>query len=68
MYITKFNEVFHTQLPAEGIISLEDPIQGRELLDMLRKEVPLCRHCIKCDMKWDVCRGKECLEDFAVFD
>ena len=68
MYITKFNEVFHTQLPTEGIINLDDCIRGQELLDEMRKEVPLCKHCIKCDMDWDICRGKECMEDFAVLD
>jgi len=68
MYITKFNEVFHTQLPTEGIINLDDCIRGQELLEEMRKEVPLCKHCIKCDMDWDICRGKECMEDFAVLD
>lgn len=68
MYIDKFNEYFGTNLPNDGILKLCQYKDGKELLDELKKEVPLCKHCIKCDMKWDKCTGDKKLSDFAVID
>jgi len=68
MYIDKFNEVFKTNLPNQGIFKLDDCDAGSELLEKLKKEVPLCKHCIKCDMEWGVCQKEIKLEDFAVED
>ena len=70
MYINKFNEVFNTKLPNQGIMKLDDWSLGSgiELLKKLKEEVPLCKHCIQCDMKWEVCEKEIKLEDFAVRD
>jgi hypothetical protein len=66
MYIEKFNEVFHQNLPLDGIYKLSEyEGKGDVLLSELEKEVPLCKHCINNEMTWAVC-GKEIrFEDFA---
>jgi len=66
MYVEKFNSYFNQKLPTEGIYSIDDYSDGRELLEDMQKEVPLCKHCIKCDMKWEVCGKEKKMEDFAV--
>ncbi len=68
MYVSKFNEKFGTSLPTEGIMSLDDCPSGRELLEKLKEEVPLCRHCVKCDMEWSVCGKEASMDDFASLD
>ncbi len=68
MYIDKFNEVFNTKLPNDGIMKLDECSSGYELLEKLKQEVPLCKHCIQCDMEWGVCGTDIKFEDFAVED
>ncbi len=68
MYINKFNEFFNTQLPNDGIVKLDEVTSGYDLLEKLKEEVPLCKHCIKCDMEWEVCGKNIKFEDFAVED
>ena len=65
MFIEKFNEVFETKLPVQGIMSLETCPSGKKLLDMLNEEVPLCKHCVYNEMDWGQCTGEPQLEDFA---
>lgn len=66
MYIEKFNDYFNQNLPSEGIHIIKDYKNGDELLADMKKWVPLCNHCIKCDMKWEVCGKEKKIEDFAV--
>lgn len=66
MYVNKFNSVFHQNLPEDGIYQISDYSDGRKLLNDMKKVVPLCKHCIKCDMKWEVCGKEKKFEDFAV--
>lgn len=66
MYISKFNEYFGKDLPMEGIYEIDSYKNGDELLEDMRKEIPLCKHCIKCDMDWSVCDKTISIEDFAV--
>lgn len=66
MYIDKFNEKFETELPDNGIMQLDDCPDGFELLDRLQQEVPLCKHCIRHDIKWGQCGKQVNLADFAV--
>lgn len=68
MYIYKFNEKFGQNLPTDGIMDLRSCPGGQELLDKLCEEVPLCKHCIKCDIPWEVCGKEISIEDFAVLD
>ena len=68
MYISKFNEYFGQNLPTEGIHSIDEYTDAAKLLDDMKKKVPLCRHCIKCDMDWSVCDREITLEDFAVYE
>jgi hypothetical protein len=68
MYIPHFNSYFGTNLPEEGILDLTDDIRGKERVDFLCKEVPLCKHCVKNEMDWEVCEKIPKLEDFAVLD
>lgn len=68
MYVTKFNEVFQQNLPTEGIYELEKCEDGKELLEVLKKDVPLCKHCVKNEMKWSICGKTKMFEDFAVND
>lgn len=66
MYIEKFNDYFNQNLPTEGIYRINDYSDGQILLDDMKKEVPLCNHCIKCDIDWSVCGKEKRIEDFAV--
>lgn len=68
MYISHFNEYFHTNLPEEGIMELEHCAAGEKLLHVLQEEIPLCRHCVWNEMEWSVCGRNAKLEDFAVAD
>lgn len=68
MYVVKVNETFGTDFPTQGIIRLDSDLSGEQLLDELKKEVPLCKHCIKCDMEWGVCGREPKLEDFVELD
>lgn len=68
MYISKFNEYFKQHLPTEGIHNIDEYTDGRELLADMKEEVPLCKHCIECDMQWSVCTNEKKVEDFAVYE
>lgn len=67
MYIQEFNKKFGTKLPEEGILELKDCPSGQELLTLLKKEVPLCGHCVSNEMEWQTCTEVK-LEDFAVWE
>lgn len=62
MYITEFNRYFNTSFPEEGILSLEDSISGKELVDFLEKDVPLCSYCGHHEVDWNIC-GKNITVD-----
>ena len=64
MYIDKLNERFGTDFPNDGIMSLQSCPKGSILLNELKKDVPLCKHCVKNEIDWHVC-GKEV--DYADF-
>lgn len=66
MYISKFNEYFNQNLPTDGIHHISEYNNGSDLLAGMKKAVPLCKHCISCDMKWSVCGKEKKLQDFAV--
>ena len=66
MYIGKFNEYFNQDLPTDGIHMISEYSNGLELLEDMKKWVPLCNHCIQCDMEWGVCDYEKKIEDFAV--
>ena len=68
MYIDKFNEYFGTNLPNEGIMNLNDNIKGKELINKLNEEVPLCKHCIEYEIEWAVCGKNPKLSDFAAIE
>ncbi len=66
MYINRFNEYFGLNLPTDGIKEIDSYDDGEAMLKDMKKEIPLCKHCIKCDMNWSVCGRTINLEDFAV--
>lgn len=66
MYVSKFNEYFNQHLPIDGIHKISEYTNGKELLADMKKKVPLCKHCVACEMKWAVCGKEKKLEDFAV--
>ncbi len=68
MYIDKFNETFGTNLPNQGIMELANCPSGAKLLEELAKEVPLCGHCVACEIEWENCKAKPVLNDFAAED
>lgn len=65
MYIDRFNAAFDKSLPNEGILSLEDCPKGTELLALLERDVPLCRHCVRFETEWESCGGRPDVADFA---
>ncbi len=66
MYIDSFNRKFMTNLPSEGILSLDDCPNGKQLIETLEKKVPLCDYCIENNIDWSVCGKEVSLDDFAV--
>ena len=68
MYIEKFNSYFHQNLPTEGIYRIDSYSDGQTLLDDMRKDVPLCNHCIEKPIKWEPCHPTKKLSDFAAED
>lgn len=68
MYIDKFNEVFGTALPNDGVIDLSDAPKGDVLLEFLKSEIPLCQYCIENPIPWGRCEEPCKLEDFATED
>lgn len=68
MYVQKFNKVFAKNLPTEGILDLRDCPSGEELLEILQQQVPLCKHCILCEIEWKSCGAIPTWKDFAEKD
>lgn len=66
MFIDKFNEVFDTKLPNEGIYDLSDVPNGQKLVNLMKERAPLCDHCISNPIDWGVCGKKSDISDFAV--
>lgn len=65
MYITEFNRYFNTSFPEEGIISLLDAPSGKELVDFLEKDVPLCSYCGHHEVDWNVCGKNVTIDKFV---
>lgn len=65
MYITEFNKYFNTSFPEEGILSLEQSVSGKELVNFLEKDVPLCSHCGRHEVDWDVCGENVTIDKFV---
>lgn len=65
MYIGQFNKIFSTELPDDEIYDLYGNIDGSELKELLKKEVPLCRHCVKNEIEWGRCDRNLQFSDFA---
>lgn len=68
MYIDEFNNKFGTNLPNDGIMSLDEDMNGEQLLQKLSEEVPLCKHCVENEIKWEQCGKEVLLSDFAILD
>lgn len=66
MYINRLNQVFDINLPNDGIINLQDVQDGKELLNILREKVPLCKHCVEHVIPWSKCGKDVVISDFAV--
>lgn len=67
MYINRFNETFQTVLPNQGIYEL-DSLDGREIIRLMKKAVPLCDYCIHNEISWGSCGNHPTLYDFAEED
>lgn len=68
MYVNKVNDRFGTHFPTDGMIRLDNDMTGEQILEELKKEVPLCKHCIKYEIDWSVCGKEPKLDDFVVMD
>jgi len=68
MFISKMNEVFGVELPSDGILDIDEISDAKSALEVLNREVPLCKHCIQNEIEWGVCGKKPYLEDFAVYE
>lgn len=65
MYITEFNRHFNTSFPEEGILPLDEFVSGKELVDILEKDVPLCSYCGCHEIDWDVCGRNITVDQFV---
>lgn len=65
MYIDILNSRFATEFPNEGIMALDGQLTSDEIMNNLRKKVPLCDYCVKNDMEWSMCGVNPELNDFV---
>lgn len=65
MYITEFNRYFNTSFPEGGILSLDEPISGKELVEFLQNDVPLCSYCGHHEIDWDICGKNVTVDKFV---
>lgn len=65
MYITEFNRYFKTSFPEEGILSLDGPVSGKELVDFLEEDVPLCSYGGHHEVDWDACGNNVTIDKFV---
>jgi organic radical activating enzyme len=68
MYISYFNNYFNVNLPENGVVSLESCMSDEKLLEFLKEEVPLCKHCVQNEIEWSICGKGAKLEDFATYN
>lgn len=68
MYIEQFNNKFNQNLPDEGIMQLDHCPSGSELVRILQRTVPLCKHCINYEIEWEQCGRELDISDFATPD
>lgn len=64
-YLEKLNSKFRLNLPDEGILTLNNFVNGSDLKEQLAKQVPLCKYCIKKEVLWSQCDREVKLEDFV---
>ena len=67
MYIDKFNKTFSMSLPNQGIYNLSE-LSGRDILELMKEDVLLCKHCVKNDITWERCGKYPTIHDFAEMD
>ncbi|WP_026504718.1 4Fe-4S cluster-binding domain-containing protein [Butyrivibrio sp. NC3005] len=65
LYLHKFNEVFKQNLPTEGIIDIDNNMDGKRIIQLLESKVPLCDFCISKPIEWKSCKRPLIIEDFA---
>lgn len=65
MYITEFNKYFNTSFPEDGIIPLTETVHGKELAELLEKDVPLCCYCGQHEVDWDICGRNVTIDKFV---
>lgn len=66
MYVKRLNEYFDINLPEDGIMDLYDCPEGKELVNLLKRKVPLCSHCVDNKIDWGQCDMNNIrLEDFV---
>lgn len=67
MYVDKFNETFGESLPNQGVFDL-NKLSGREIIELMKQEVLLCKHCVENPIIWERCCKQPILTDFAEMD
>ena len=65
IFIKHFNNKFGTSLPDEGILDLYEYNDGNELLEEMRKNIPLCNYCVSEEVEWQQCKKEIRIDDFA---
>lgn len=68
MYLEKLNSEFHMNFPEEGIYSLHDFANAKDLYEKMLERIPLCAHCIDYKVDWERCEPVRKLEDFVVLE
>ncbi len=66
MYLDHVNNAFQINLPQEGIFPISDFDSVSGLNDEMRKRIPLCDHCVLCEIDWEQCGKTKRIEDFVV--
>ncbi len=66
MYLEKLNSEFGIELPEDGIYSLEDFTNAKELYAKMVEKIPLCDHCVEYSVDWGQCAAVRKLEDFVI--
>ncbi len=70
LFLPQFNKKYGTNLSEQGILLLDDYSKdnGGLLIELLERNVELCRHCVDNRIKWEPCGNNPSIDDFATRD
>lgn len=68
MYIDRLNSMFNLTFPREGTFDIEEIKSVEELNEKMNDMIPLCKHCVLCEIEWERCGSTVSIQDFVVME